>query len=64
MKTYYKVETRITDRSARIFHAGEVQAEHRPQNTAVASAHVDIYEDFFCTFEEADSFVRTQRRCL
>lgn len=64
MKTFYKVETRITDRAARIFHAGEVVAESRPQNTAVSSSHVDVYEDFFCTFEEADQFVRTQRRLL
>lgn len=64
MATFYKVVTRITDRRASINYAGEVEAEKRPQNTCTETCIADVYEDFFLTKEEAELFIRTQRRTL
>ena len=62
MATFYKVVTRITDRKNSIFYAGEVQADQRPKNTWGETSQADIYEDYFETYEEAQLFIRTQKK--
>lgn|GEM_PF-5008784 len=62
MATFYKVVTRITDRKNSIFYAGEVQADQRPENTWEETRQADIYEDYFETYEEAQLFIRTQKK--
>lgn len=63
-RTFYKVVTRITDRKNTITYAGEVQATERPENTCNETPRADIYEDYFETKEEAQLFIRTQRKSL
>lgn len=64
MNTYHKVITRITDRRNTIFYAGEVEAETLPESTSTESPKADIYEDYFYTYEEAQLFIRTQKKDL
>lgn len=62
MNEYHKVVTRITDRRNSIVYAGIVFADERPKNTCLETRAADIYEDFFDTKEEAELFIRTQKR--
>lgn len=64
MATFHKVVTRITDRRNTIVYAGEVQADKRPKNTCEETRMADIYEDYFDTYEEAQLFIRTQKKDL
>lgn len=64
MATFHKVVTRITDRRNTIVYAGEVQADKRPKNTCKETSRADIYEDYFETKEEAQLFIRTQKKYL
>lgn len=64
MATFHKVVTRITDRRNTIVYAGEVQADKRPKNTCEETLTADIYEDYFDTYEEAQLFIRTQKKDL
>ena len=62
--TLHKVVTRITDRKNTITYAGEVNVTERPENTCNETSRADIYEDYFETKEEAQLFIRTQRKSL
>lgn len=64
MATFHKVVTRITDRRNTIVYAGEVQAEKRPENTSKETRQADIYEDYFDSYDEAQLFIRTQKKDL
>ena len=63
-RTFHKVVTRITDRKSSITYAGEFSANKRPENTCKETWIADIYEDYFDTKEEAQLFIRTQRKSL
>lgn len=64
MKEYHKVVTRISDRRNTIVYAGKVEAEERPQNTMEETRSADIYEDYFDSYEEAQLFIRTNKKDL
>ncbi len=64
MATFHKVVTRITDRRNTIVYAGEVQADKQPENTCEETKTADIYSDYFDTYEEAQLFIRTQKKDL
>ena len=64
MATFHKVVTRITFRRNTIVYAGEVQADKRPENTCVETEMADFYYDFFETYDEAQLFIRSQRKYL
>lgn len=64
MATFHKVVTRITGHRNTIVYAGEVHADQRPENTCEDTPLADIYEDYFETYEEAQLFIRTQKKDL
>lgn len=62
--TFHKVVTLITDRKNTITYVGEVNVTERPENTCNETSLADIYEDYFESKEEAQLFIRTQRKYL
>ena len=61
MATFYKVVTKVTTRKAFLSYGGEVESETQPTNTFKSLPMYDIYEDYFPTREEADSFINQNK---
>ncbi len=63
MQTYHKVITIITDRKNIIKYAGTEERENNI-GTQEYGMYEDVYVDYFDTKEEAELFIRTQKKDL
>lgn len=70
MGKFHRVTTRITDRRSTMVYSGVVELTEyvdyigHPAGTFEWTPKADIYEDFFLTKEEAELFIRTNRKAL